>query len=165
MTTHEDIRVLYEHACPRFLKETGEEPVVLAVPTPCTHGHDRCEHDLLVALVPSSGLHMLPEAAMRLSLHCPQGVEFVALASPMLYFQTTDPADVENLEHGDLQVAYENGDERVREVVCTMICTADSLTSQTWTQPLMEPMHDEPLPGGEGDLQDALRRFYEVSNA
>ena len=168
MIDHDDLKRMYEIACPKFLAETDEEPMLLVMPSECGHAHEDdgyCEDRMISGVLPASAPHMLPVVAVNLSLHTPEHTDYVALAMPLFYFATNDASEVENISHGDLQAAYERGDERVREVVATCIVTGDSVTSQMFVQPLLEPLHDEPLDGGDGDIQNMLRQFYVAANS
>ena len=64
----------------------------------------------------------------------------------------------------DLDTRYLAGAEDTSMTVNTIVVTDDSLQMQMYTQPLCEPLLDEPLEGGEGFVPNALRFLYELLN-
>lgn len=157
-TDYDVVLALYGDITDDFMEEHGDVPMILAASDPGE------EHSYHAVALPWGDMGGLAHAAYELHLHTEPPVEHLLLVLPMFYAASKDPDDFANLSHGDLEAAYERGDERVTQALVVFDATLHETTMMAFQPPLNEPLISKPTADGQGHLSDMVSRLHTAIN-
>jgi hypothetical protein len=155
--SHDDVVRLWSAT----VAQTGGEPAIIVLPSPS-------DAVVLSAFRPVEALTLVETVTMIVeSIHerIIRPCRWMAMAVPG-YSQDV-PTDGPIPVHGDLQKAYADGDENVREALSVLIHTNEPdapVMMRTYFQPLLEPEDEVGKAADDGPMAYAIRVGLLIAN-